>query len=301
MYLYPHTDMNQSNLDWIIAEMKHLEEMIQNGGIQVVSLAAQMTDHNVVYVYVGSEAGMNNDHWYYWDNAAQSYVDGGGWGGAAVQLPLAISDGGTGATSASAARSALGITPANIGAVSTSATIAVNRGGTGATSASSARSNLGITPANIGAVSTSATIDVAHGGTGATSAAGARSALGLGGIAVCADPLPIANGGTGETTLLNAKAAFGLFNSLEMTYYSVANNASVDMPTVNSERGFLVCTGASSTFREIYIYNVSNTGTAVNTAITNATGITFDGTVANKITISNTSSAAGRIFKIASV
>jgi len=40
-----------------------------------------------------------------------------------------------------------------------------------------ARSALGVTPANIGAVATSAIIDVAHGGTGATTPAGARANL----------------------------------------------------------------------------------------------------------------------------
>ena len=72
-----------------------------------------------------------------------------------------VSRGGTGAATAAAARSNLGITPENIGAAPSShnhsassinsGTLPIARGGTGATTAAAARSSLGITPANIGA------------------------------------------------------------------------------------------------------------------------------------------------------
>lgn len=76
---------------------------------------------------------------------------------------VSIAQGGTGATSAAAARSALDITPANIGAAKAdhthtvaadgiTGTLGIGNGGTGATTAAAARTMLGITPSNIGAV-----------------------------------------------------------------------------------------------------------------------------------------------------
>lgn len=75
---------------------------------------------------------------------------------------VAVEDGGTGASTPAAARTNLGITPANIGAAASShnhgagdidsGTLAIARGGTGGATAAAARSSLGITPANIGAV-----------------------------------------------------------------------------------------------------------------------------------------------------
>ena len=103
-------------------------------------------------------------------------------GGTEIELPLSIANGGTGATSASAARTALGITPANIGAAAsshnhsaaniTSGTLTIARGGTGATTASAARTALGAAAAehnHSAANITSGTLPVSRGGTGATS------------------------------------------------------------------------------------------------------------------------------------
>lgn len=193
--LYPQTDLNQQNLDWIVSRIKELETLIANGGVKVVTLAADMTNHGVIYVYEGSEAGMNTDHWYYWDNASQTWVDGGGWGGGAVSLPLAVSDGGTGAVNASGARTNLGL-----GTVAVeNAPLAIAKGGTGTTTAAGIRNAIGLG-------NSTGTLDVTHGGTGQTTKAAIRNSLGLGNTT---GALPVANGGTGSTTASAALTALG--------------------------------------------------------------------------------------------
>lgn len=100
---------------------------------------------------------------------------------------LAVSHGGTGASSASTARTNLGAAAAehtHSFMDDITGTVPVSRGGTGAWDAGAARSNLGITPANIGAAPsshnhsasniTSGTLSIARGGTG-TSTKGAQS------------------------------------------------------------------------------------------------------------------------------
>lgn len=76
--------MLQKNMDTEKAERQAADEELQNnidalrsaiGSPLVASTAAEMTDTNRVYVYVGSETGYANGHWYYYNGTA--WADGG--------------------------------------------------------------------------------------------------------------------------------------------------------------------------------------------------------------------------------
>ena len=320
-YKYPQTDLNQQNLDWMIQTIKDLQKQIGDGGVQVVSTYAEMTNVNVIYVYVGTEPGMNTDHWYYYDTPTSSWVDGGSWGGASVTLPLAISDGGTGSTTVAGARNALGLGNtsgalpiANGGTGKTTAaaaytalgggaagkldTVDIAHGGTGATTVDAARNALGLG-------NTSGALPVANGGTGSQTAAAARSALGITPAAIGAEPaidvLPVSKGGTGENTLANAKNAFGLFSSLDISYFSVAANSSVAIPLVASESGIIFVLSVSSGARDFSLYRCSGAAHYNGSLQIGASGLSLDDSVDGTLTINNTSAAAARIIKIASV
>ena len=181
----------------------------------------------------------------------------------ASDLPtIAVNKGGTGATTASGARTNLGLgslATKNSVATGELPTVPVNKGGTGATTASGARSNLGLgslatknalvandipsIPASkvtSGTVSTGQlpTVPVNKGGTGATTASGARSNLGLGSLAtkssVAAGELPtvpVNKGGTGATTASGARTNLGL-GSLATKNALVAN----DIPSIPASK-----------------------------------------------------------------
>ena len=63
-----------------------LQRKINEGGYGsplVASAAENMTDQNRVYVYTGSETGMETGHWYYYDG--EDWADGGVYNAVAVQ------------------------------------------------------------------------------------------------------------------------------------------------------------------------------------------------------------------------
>ena len=158
------------------------------------------------------------------------------------QVPVA--NGGTGATSASAARTNLGLgsiaTQASSsvsisgGTISGITDIAVADGGTGASTSSAARTNLGLgsiaTQASSsvsisgGTISGITDIAVADGGTGASTSSAARTNLGLGSIATQASSavsitggsvtgitdITVADGGTGASDATSARTNLGL-------------------------------------------------------------------------------------------
>lgn len=111
------------------------------------------------------------------------------WDGVYYTQGISIAGGGTGATTAAAARSNLGL-----GTVATVNLVTIGLGGTGASDAAGARTNLGL--GNMatqnynavwitgGTISGIAALGIAVGGTGANNVGSARANLGLGGLAV---------------------------------------------------------------------------------------------------------------------
>ena len=195
-----------------------------------------------------------------------------------------IASGGTGSTSKSAARSALGVDAAGTdnstnvtlantnyltisGQEITGGTVPIASGGTGSTSKSAARSALGVDAAGTdnstnvtlantnyltisGQEITGGTVPIASGGTGSTSKSAARSALGvdaagtdnstnvtlantnyltISGQEITGGTVPIASGGTGATSAEDARTALGVDaqgtdNSTNVTLLSVDSN-----------------------------------------------------------------------------
>ena len=54
----------------------------------VVTSAEDMTEENVIYLYMGEEEGYNADHWYYYDTENETWTDGGAY----VANPVIIDD-----------------------------------------------------------------------------------------------------------------------------------------------------------------------------------------------------------------
>lgn len=209
---------------------------------------------------------------------------------------LAITGGGTGATTAAGARAAISAAARDFSDVT--GTLAITNGGTGATTAAAARTALSALARDFSDVT--GTLAVANGGTGATTAAAARTAL----SALARDfsdvtgTLAIANGGTGATTAAAARTALSVYSQAEvdaavaakvskagdtMTGRLTLHSAHVSTTTVASTdldftKDFLVvAVSANTTFTASNIPNVADTATpvAVEITVSSSATITF--------------------------
>ncbi|MEC8464608.1 MAG: hypothetical protein VXZ06_03125 [Actinomycetota bacterium] len=157
-----------------------------------------------------------------------------------------VAKGGTGATTAAGARSALGVdaagtdnsTNVTLASVSsnylslsgqeiTAGTIPVSLGGTGATSASAARSALGVDAAGT------------DNSTAVTLASVSSNYLSLSGQEITAGTVPVALGGTGATSAGNARTALGVAIGSDVQAFSsklasVANMSNASSGTKNA-------------------------------------------------------------------
>lgn len=71
----------------ISADIAELQSMV--GSPLVASTASVMTDHNKIYVYVGSESGYTNGNWYYWNGS--TWTSGGVYNSTAFETDKTLS------------------------------------------------------------------------------------------------------------------------------------------------------------------------------------------------------------------
>lgn len=79
-------DKVAQNMEDFEAELEALETEVMSmvGTPLVANTASQMTDHNKIYVYTGSETGYQNGYWYYWNGSA--WTAGGVYNAVAIDV-----------------------------------------------------------------------------------------------------------------------------------------------------------------------------------------------------------------------
>lgn len=223
--LFPYSNLHDLNLDWIMQQIQDLQEGSAEALAQILAQGVSGTEFHWAATLDELIVRDTQDQELYrikWDGDGFTLTQAGGTpltyrvsngtltaptvngtalrgGSAAItgevtcgtitpSNPVDVAHGGTGATSAAAAR-------ANLGAME-DATVPIAKGGTGATTAAAARTALG--------AMADATVPIAKGGTGATTAAAARTALGA--VAKAGDTM------SGDLTISKSTPFLNLLN-----------------------------------------------------------------------------------------
>lgn len=92
-----NADLSESDISMIEQAIEAASTIKPYGSPLVASTVAGMTDHEKVYVYVGSETGYTSGNWYYWDGSA--WTSGGVYNSVAVQTDTTLTLSGVAADS----------------------------------------------------------------------------------------------------------------------------------------------------------------------------------------------------------
>lgn len=83
-----NADLSETDISMIEQAIEAASTIKPYGSPLVASTVAGMTDHDKVYVYVGSETGYTSGNWYYWDGSA--WTSGGVYNSVAVQTDTTL-------------------------------------------------------------------------------------------------------------------------------------------------------------------------------------------------------------------